>query len=155
MRGESNGHDVRRDARPLRENERLGREVRDTELRRDDCAAPCFSRCSSAPASGQRMQRHAATSVAITSVILRVQDHDRGAVASNRKGQYKQHEHALRERRANLALAAGDPTASRAVGSSVRGHQVLVETPPATPATPHSRRMCRSGVAADRSAKNS
>ena len=49
------------------------------------------------------MQRQAAINVAMTSVIRKVQDHDRGARASTRNGQCKQHEHALRERRATSA----------------------------------------------------
>ena len=83
---EGNGHDVRDDPAVFGENERFGGEVCDPELRRGRHGSvflPLFER----GALGHRMQGQAATTVATTSVILNVHDHDRGTRVSTRKGQ--------------------------------------------------------------------
>ena len=86
--GECNGHDVRDNLAVFRENQRLGGKVSDEEPRRGFRLVRVSARAQVAAASGQRIQRHAATTVAAASVILSAQDHDRGTRVSTRKGQY-------------------------------------------------------------------
>ena len=110
-------------ARPLREKA-SGSTVK--SLTRNwgvDCADPCFSRCSMAPASGQRTQRHAAT---IEVSARRDSQGPRPRAGSRRlepKRTIKEHQHALSQRRTNLALGRRNPTACS--GHSIGGlHQV-------------------------------
>lgn len=73
-------------ARPAREGEWFDGKITDTKCRGCLCR-PVFHPVFEVLASGQRTQRHAATIEVSASVILRVHDHERGAVASKRNGQ--------------------------------------------------------------------
>ena len=142
---ESNGHDV--GDCPASFEKTSGSAVKSVTRNGGEAASAMFQpvfECGRVRPCGCRgMPR---PSVAMTRVIRKVHDHDRGARASKRKGQYKQHEHALGERRANLAIRAGEPEFVPSVARSRSATGPRLRLRPATAATPHIRRMCRNGA---------